>query len=366
MSWQATDYVLNNSKSVKTERNVLLAIASHADAETFQAWPGLETIARMCGGVSTRTVQRSVQALRASGELQISEHGAPQYDRPKQKRPNLYVIVRESCGDTGVMTETDSVVTKVASVVTKSEFCHDREVSHEPSIKPLLESSSEPRHDEDEYSELIAHLADKRYEKKLREGGIKNPERASRYKAQVRMSIRSNEMDRVRSLIADNLGTSDLAELADFDVNGKPQVDQRNVGARQPTYRGGKSYLPCRLCMGVDPEKGGCQRCGGTGEQLDGFSEELGGYIAYPDVLDGLPVCERYLVNLGSFYETANDGSCYWLDGAPFTDENNQARVIAEALESASPDAQMFELAARRASAETKPSVTSRLSRVGR
>jgi hypothetical protein len=346
MSYQATDCVFENSKSVKTDRTVLLAIASHADPDRFEAWPSLETIALKCGGVSVRTVQRCLTRLVALGELEITKHGAPQHDRKTPWRSNLYRITLSESA------ETDLVVTGKASsgdktgglVVTDHASSHDNECHMNHQLEPSFKPSSEPRHEADEFSELIAHLADKRYEKKLREGGIKNPERASRYKAQVRSSIRSNEMDRVRSLIADNLDTSDLAELADFDVNGRPQVDQRNVGARQPTSRDGSSYSPCRLCMGVDPDKGDCQRCGGTGEQLY-YSSEFG-YIAYPDVLGGLPVAERYLANRDDYYQSVNDETCYWLSGDPWSDEDYIAAKVTQG-----PDADVIELAAFRSAA---------------
>ena len=89
MSWQATSCVLEHSKSYGSARLVLLAIADHADRVSWEAWPSVKTIAREAN-YDQRTVQRALNELVKSGELERTIQGAPLGQIPLEKRPNLY------------------------------------------------------------------------------------------------------------------------------------------------------------------------------------------------------------------------------------------------------------------------------------
>lgn len=147
MSWQASEYVLQNSTSVKTDRTVLLAIASHADSETFTAWPSVAIIAKECGGILPRQVQRSIANLKASGELLVVEHGAPQLNVRWQRRTNLYEILRHSCRDTGDVTQCkvcrDTSTHLVATQATPCRDTSDTLTISKPSLEPPTEPVSE-------------------------------------------------------------------------------------------------------------------------------------------------------------------------------------------------------------------------------
>lgn len=68
MSIQAVAWVLEHSQAKLADRLVLIAIANHADARGWNAWPSVEKIAEEAG-VHEVTVWRSVKALEELGEL---------------------------------------------------------------------------------------------------------------------------------------------------------------------------------------------------------------------------------------------------------------------------------------------------------
>lgn len=68
MSWQAVEAVQERSRARGGARLVLLAIASHADPETGEAWPSLATIAQKAG-LGVRQTQVHLRRLETSGEL---------------------------------------------------------------------------------------------------------------------------------------------------------------------------------------------------------------------------------------------------------------------------------------------------------
>jgi len=67
MSISALALSLYHSKSTYSNRLVLIAIANFEGEEG--AWPAIETIGRLAGGINRRTVQRSIDALMELGEL---------------------------------------------------------------------------------------------------------------------------------------------------------------------------------------------------------------------------------------------------------------------------------------------------------
>lgn len=82
MSIQAMAWVLEESEATLAERLVLLAIANHADARGWNAWPAVPQIAREAR-VDPSTVYRVLELLERSGELVIKR-------RPG--RSNIYGI----------------------------------------------------------------------------------------------------------------------------------------------------------------------------------------------------------------------------------------------------------------------------------
>lgn len=80
MSIQAVAWVLEHSEAKLADRLVLIAIANHADARGWNAWPSIEKIAEEAG-IHDVTVWRSVKALEELGEIAVER-------RPG--RPNRY------------------------------------------------------------------------------------------------------------------------------------------------------------------------------------------------------------------------------------------------------------------------------------
>lgn len=70
MSIQAIAWVLENSEALAAHRLVLLAIANHADASGWNAYPSVPSIAHEAR-VDRATVFRAIAALEESGELVV-------------------------------------------------------------------------------------------------------------------------------------------------------------------------------------------------------------------------------------------------------------------------------------------------------
>jgi len=82
MSIQAVAWVLEHSAASLADRLVLIAIANHADARGWNAWPAVPLIAAEAR-VDRATVFRSIAALEELGEIHVER-------RPG--RPNRYGI----------------------------------------------------------------------------------------------------------------------------------------------------------------------------------------------------------------------------------------------------------------------------------
>lgn len=82
MSIQALAWVLEHSEATLADRLVLLAIANHADARGWNAYPSVPLIAHEAS-VSEATVYRALATLEDSGELTVKR-------RPG--RSNMYAI----------------------------------------------------------------------------------------------------------------------------------------------------------------------------------------------------------------------------------------------------------------------------------
>jgi len=73
ISIDATRWVFEHSKSERSARLVLLAIAAHCN-DDGQCWPGLEALARYSGLSRTRVLQ-SVEELEKLGEITVERGG---------------------------------------------------------------------------------------------------------------------------------------------------------------------------------------------------------------------------------------------------------------------------------------------------
>ena len=69
MSWQAVQFVIENSSQRLGAHHVLLVIAHHVNNDTGYAWPSIRRIARICG-MHHGTVARLIRALEQAGELE--------------------------------------------------------------------------------------------------------------------------------------------------------------------------------------------------------------------------------------------------------------------------------------------------------
>lgn len=94
-------WVLESSRSEGSDRLVLLAIANHADATGGLSWPSVELIGKEAR-VSRATVFRSLDSLRALGELEFVSGGG----RGKTNRYQL--VTWKRCQDETLSTETVS------------------------------------------------------------------------------------------------------------------------------------------------------------------------------------------------------------------------------------------------------------------
>lgn len=130
MSW-----VFEHSDAEASDRLVLLALADHADDESWSCWPSVPRLARKAR-VSERTVQRCLRSLAEAGHIEVESQGADV--RRADRRPNRYTIRR---GDSvtprsGVTPETERGDNQRADGVTL--------LSPEPSVEPPVKPSENP------------------------------------------------------------------------------------------------------------------------------------------------------------------------------------------------------------------------------
>ena len=149
MSWEVVKHVMDKSRSVGTDRLVLLALAESANKASWETWIGVDTIRSKAGVKTDRTIQRSLRRLEETNELEVVIHGAPQYDRRFQYRTNLYRIVRptfpayvSSSGDTHDTTSSGLVVTSGASSGDIGGHLVVTPVSPKPELEPSLETTT--------------------------------------------------------------------------------------------------------------------------------------------------------------------------------------------------------------------------------
>lgn len=91
MSIEVMSVVLHHSKAQGTTKLVLLGIANHQG--DGGAWPSVSTLAKYAGGVTPRTVQRSLAELVQAGELHTEIQAGGSYGDQTNGRPNLYRVL---------------------------------------------------------------------------------------------------------------------------------------------------------------------------------------------------------------------------------------------------------------------------------
>jgi Helix-turn-helix domain len=90
MSIESMAMVLHHSRAKGTTKLVLLGIANHAG--DGGAYPTVETLARY-GNCDERTVQRAIDKLVSTGELQVQLQQGGDRDCPEHLRPNRYAVM---------------------------------------------------------------------------------------------------------------------------------------------------------------------------------------------------------------------------------------------------------------------------------
>ena len=91
MSIEVMSVVLHHSKAQGTTKLVLMGIANHQG--DGGAWPAISTLAKYAGGVSRRTVQRSLADLVKTGELETTLQAGGSYGDQPNGKPNLYRVL---------------------------------------------------------------------------------------------------------------------------------------------------------------------------------------------------------------------------------------------------------------------------------
>lgn len=141
MSVQCMSWVLNEPTTTGTDRLVLLSIANHAN-ETGYAYPSVRTMAREANA-SERAVQRSLASLQESGLLEVRRNGAPDERIPKDRRPNLYKILRRGdAGGTPVADGVTEVAPRGVTPVTERGDAGGTQTVIEPSVKKMAATPS--------------------------------------------------------------------------------------------------------------------------------------------------------------------------------------------------------------------------------
>ena len=155
MSIQALSWVITHSPTKGTDRLVLLSIANHASTDDdgeWEAYPGVALIQREANVDRIRTAQDALTRLVAGGAISRELNAAPDQRIPRDRRPNLYRILRTngvSCGDTrcvwcGVSPSAELGVATTSSGVSLGDSTGCRDAAPKPSLEPSLEPSEKP------------------------------------------------------------------------------------------------------------------------------------------------------------------------------------------------------------------------------
>jgi hypothetical protein len=138
MSVRVMAAVWEQSEAEGNDRLILLALADHADDETWSCWPSIARLAQKTR-VSGRTVQRCLRKLEEIGEVATEARGGTASNR--EMRPNRYTItlgtprqsdtpVNLTPGDTCVRGPGDNRVTTPVTTVSPEPSKNHQENHH--------------------------------------------------------------------------------------------------------------------------------------------------------------------------------------------------------------------------------------------
>jgi hypothetical protein len=92
MSIKVMTWVFDNSPMTNSNRLVLLALADHADDETWSCYPSIARLARKAR-LSESTTRRALQCLERAGAISVKVHGGE--SRREDRRTNRYTILQK-------------------------------------------------------------------------------------------------------------------------------------------------------------------------------------------------------------------------------------------------------------------------------
>ena len=143
MSVQILNDVWFHSRATGNDRLVLLVLADHGNDERL-AWPGVKLIARKCGGIEDRTVQRCLRRLVEMGEIEVAEPGG-RGGRHRKSAVYRILVGRQSAilDESGVTAEAEGVTAEAAQGDSNGRS-RVTPVSPEPSVEPPSEPPEEP------------------------------------------------------------------------------------------------------------------------------------------------------------------------------------------------------------------------------
>lgn len=263
-------WVFAHSPAEGTDRLVLLSLANHAN-ELGQSWPSVATIAQEAN-VSERAVQRSLASLRAAGALEVVANGAPDERIRRDRRPNLYRVLKTARGDAdgtsqrgdGVTGESpgeasrgDAGGSHGVTLVTERGDAGDTQTIIEPSLNHLAESLSassgsvKPKRKRDELFDAIVAVCHLNVEqltkdergrvnsavKQIREvggSGVDVAARAAKFRAKYPTASLTPQ---AISANWSALGTPTATVLARCDACGLPLNDDHDESACRSRMR---------------------------------------------------------------------------------------------------------------------------------
>lgn len=200
MSVKVTAAVWERSAAEGTDRLVLLALADHADDETWSCWPSLSHLAAKCR-ISERTVRRSLRDLEAAGEVQtVTRAGTSSRYHIRLNNPGQPVRPGQSDPPDNLTGPDNGVRPTPDNGVRPPRTGRVRGTINEPSEKPSAGSDTRAR-------TIARRFADIRT---ANQPGIRNPAAYAR-------SIAGRHIAVAQAYIDANPGWTDEAILHDMD-----------------------------------------------------------------------------------------------------------------------------------------------------
>ena len=139
MSVQAMAWVLHEERTTQgADRLVMVALADFADADRWQCWPSVKTLAHMTN-LSESYVRKVLARLESRGLIKRVVNGAPDERIPPDRRPNLYVIVGTGTHSTGTRGERIPLRTENAYPYAQSAYQTTKEpLLNRPKVPPFV------------------------------------------------------------------------------------------------------------------------------------------------------------------------------------------------------------------------------------